>query len=196
MIFYIKKTKVVVNFIFLAIVAFILLCDKTHFASYSFYAVIIHEIGHFFAMWILNQKPNKISFSFNGIGISHNFYNLNYKKEAIILFFGPLFNLIIFLISSFFIDNTNVLQKIMLPNFIIGFFNLMPMSITDGGRILKIILKMKIKNLKKAENMFFLISVLFLTLFIIYGIYILVISKYNFSMLVTVLYLTAMLFKQ
>ena len=117
---------------------------------------ILHECGHLLAGVLLKFKPEKINIMPMGLSISFRIpvddYNKKIEKsnilsikKIIIAFSGPLINLIIAILFTFFDFNFTEIQRlnIVYSNIIICLFNLVPIYPLDGGRILKQLLKIK-----------------------------------------------------
>ena len=117
---------------------------------------ILHECGHLLAGLIIGFKPEKISIMPIGLTVSFKIpiddYNKKIEKanilsikKIIIAFAGPLINLIIAILFTFFDFSFTEIQRINIvyANIIICIFNLLPIYPLDGGRILKQFIKIK-----------------------------------------------------
>lgn len=126
----------------------------------------IHEIGHLCVGLLLGFKPKEIQISPMGMRIEFKpkIEEYNQKigkantlaiKRAMIAIAGPMTNFLIILITMIAMyTNENLLISnfcitIIYANFLIGFFNLIPIYPLDGGRIIKEILHIN-KGLKEA----------------------------------------------
>ena len=67
-------------------------------------------------------------------------------------------------IKGIFYWTKGLIKWLFLLNLFIGLFNLLPLAITDGGRILKIFLESIMKNKKKADKIWKIISMFFVVL--------------------------------
>ena len=111
--------------------------DKTGLILPTFFAIIIHELGHLFAMWTLDCAPKQIKLIPASIQITSEF-SKRYRNDAIIAFCGPAINLVLFITLYFnylAFQNKMVLYYALL-NLIVAIFNLLPISELDGGTIL------------------------------------------------------------
>ena len=117
---------------------------------------ILHECGHLLAGLIMGFKPEKINIMPMGLSIAFKIpvedYNKKIEKsnilsikKIIIAFSGPLINLLIAILFTFFNLNFTEIQRlnIVYANIIICIFNLLPIYPLDGGRILKQFIKIK-----------------------------------------------------
>ena len=53
-------TKIYISFFFCAVFTLMLAFDRTGLILPTFFAVVVHEIGHLFAMWALDCEPKQI----------------------------------------------------------------------------------------------------------------------------------------
>lgn len=134
----------------------------------------IHEIGHLCVGLILGFKPKEMQISPMGMRIE---FKPKYEKDnkkigkgdilsikrALVAIAGPLTNFIIICITmiAMYINENLLISEtcttIIYANFLIGFFNLIPIYPLDGGRILKEILHIT-KGLKKSYTYTYKIS--------------------------------------
>ena len=127
------------DFSFLILLSFAVLYGYKNTVDILLFSAF-HEAGHIIALLLFKIKPDLIKISFYGIGLKHK-NNLSKAKEFIVLFCGPLVNLIFFLILK---DNINLILLL------INSFPALPL---DGGRVIKLITP----KYAKAISLFFLI---------------------------------------
>ncbi len=128
-----------------------------------FLLIFVHELGHFITAMIFQIEVDKIYiYPFGGISKFHLSLNESLRKEFIILIMGPLVQCVF----SFFLlkfDFFNSYQKlIMVYNYTILTFNLLPIYPLDGGKLLNILLSFQV-SFQKSLNVTFFIS--YLTIF-------------------------------
>lgn len=128
-----------------------------------FLLIFVHELGHFITAMIFQIEVDKIYiYPFGGISKFHLSLNESLRKEFIILIMGPLVQCVF----SFFLlkfDFFNSYQKlIMVYNYTILTFNLLPIYPLDGGKLLNILLSFQL-SFQKSLNVTFFIS--YLTIF-------------------------------
>ncbi|MDK2801867.1 MAG: hypothetical protein KFW09_00670 [Oscillospiraceae bacterium] len=175
------------KFLFFAVISLLGILDKTSISMIALFSSLIHEFGHIIASFICKKKPKEISFETFGIRMFQPDKVIPYNQEMLILFSGPLLNIILaFIFLFFYKENTNFLLW-GYSNLIIGIFNLIPIGNLDGGRILNIFLK-KFLDLKKSYFIGMLFSLLFLIPIIFIAVKI-IFDSYNFSLIVTAVYL-------
>lgn len=147
--------KIRVNLqIFLIIIVFILTRQiKTY--SYIMLFALIHELGHIIAGLLLKLKVKIIEIMPFGISVNFEAYGygkLIENKKVLIALAGPSINFLIALIIGFSNTNIEVKHTIIYSNLLLGFFNLIPIYPLDGGRILKSVLRLKCKDIHKANE--------------------------------------------
>lgn len=164
----------------------------------------IHELGHLCMGLILGFKPQEIQL--NPIGMRIEFktqieeYNQKIEKgntlavkRAIVAAAGPMTN---FLVIVIMIIASTINEKLMLSevcttivyaNFLIGFFNLIPIYPLDGGRIIKEILHIKQGLKKSCHNTYKISKITIVILTAISSIAILYIQ--NISIIIILIYL-------
>ena len=115
---------------------------------------IIHELGHLLCGMIVGLKPDKIELMPTGLAISFktnvelynqkigkgNLFNI---KKILVAIAGPLTNILMIIIFSFINIEYNLKLMIIYSNWLIFFFNLLPIYPLDGGRIIQEILHIK-----------------------------------------------------
>lgn len=176
MIFKIFKTEIFVSYLFVAIIIFIIFIDKSGLILPMLISVFIHEITHLLVMAAFGCQPKSVILIPSSIEIKRDICD-SFKKEVIISFSGPCSNLLIFVI--FFKINI----EFSLINLCIGIFNLLPISILDGGEILKIIFS-KILSIEKGKNILKIIDIFISVLGIILGAILFFQKNGNFSLII------------
>ena len=184
-----------VSFPFLTIITLLLLIDTDGTIIFGILAALIHELGHISAMLVKKCRPQKISFSAFDISIvDKTRVKRSYNDDLFILIAGPLSNIIfcaiLFCIYKF--CGCEWLIKPIYENIFIAFFNILPIESLDGGQIFFNLLCRKL-TAKTATNFTILISFMVLMPIAVLGFYILIVSKYNFSLLLLSCYLMAIL---
>ena len=174
------------HFLVVALMSLCLVTDTTFTVCACFLSAVTHECGHLFAMALCRVKLRKISLRAFDIVIKAD-TDKSFSADLLITLCGPLFNLI------FAILFINISQKICYSNLVIGMFNILPVKTFDGGHALYIVLCSFLSE-KSAEIVLNIITFLFLVPFFIFGILLLFECKYNYSLLLICLYLTAILF--
>lgn len=187
------STKVTVSFLFMAILTVVLLCDKTGYAPYMISSAVIHEIGHFSAMWICGCKPTEVNLIVGSVQICSPPTSLKY--ETFILLSGPLANLFlffVFLLAYNAVNNVKLMEFAVI-NLIHFVFNILPFCGLDGGSILFILIS-KSAGYKRAQmimNFLTIVSVIIVLIFFLISV---VKGKANYSVCILCCYLILSVF--
>ena len=113
---------------------------------------LVHELGHIITTYLVGGKIKKISMGAFRLAIGYDSYGLTYKQEFLVSISGVLFNLIFSLICLLINKNGNeTLSFLTVCNFSLALVNLYPVSILDGGKVLKLTL-LGLFSENKAEN--------------------------------------------
>ncbi len=165
-----KNFHIEISFCFLALLCFLFIIDKNFNLLFSLLAILIHEISHLIMMYAFGEKTPKISFCAFELRLGMNTSYLPNHKRFFISLAGPLSNILMYI--TFFNINNDFANV----NLIYGCFQLLPIYSLDGQNILSAV-KLPPKILK-------IISIFFCFLLSSLGFYILMVSKYNFSILI------------
>lgn len=151
-------------------------------------AVVIHESGHLFIMFLFNRKPKALEVKlFNITIVQDSRYKTAFYKDVLITAAGPLFNILIYLLFfGFYPEFATV-------NLFIGLFNLLPAASLDGGQIIYLFLT-KFFTAEKSAKIADIITIITAFPVFVSGILLLFNSKYNFSLLFIGIYLFLSLF--
>ena len=131
------NTEIYVSFLFAAVIAFMLVTDRTGLIIPTIFAVLIHEVAHLFTMWVMECAPKSIRLIPASVQIVRSFSPKPYGETAIALM-GPICNLIAFFVLwlNYFAYGNETVLRFALINLIIGVFNLLPIKGLDGGTVL------------------------------------------------------------
>lgn len=161
----------------LKIIIFMLIFYFTH--QLRIYLIIMffcifHEIGHLLAGIILKVKPEKIEIMPCGLSISFYKNVTNCKiKELIIVLAGPITSALLAILSQNIKFAYIMKEEAVYSNILILLFNLIPIYPLDGGRIIKTILDVKLKNNKNNNiiNKINYIAIIILTIISSIGVF-------------------------
>ena len=189
------KCKINVSFPLIAILTLSTILDRSGVTVLGFFATVLHELGHLLAMKLKHYEIKEVNlnlFNFNIIDYSRN--EKNFSDDIFILLSGPIFNLFIAILS---IVNFNFFPEkkifyFFLENILIAIVNIVPIMSLDGGQIFYIFWTLK-TNEKAAYHILNIISVILLIPMFLLGFFILIKSKYNFSLLWICLYLVTLI---
>ncbi len=129
--------EVYVSFLFFGVITVMFATDKTGFVLPSVVAVIFHECGHLFMMWLLECMPKSIKLIPASVQITARL-SRNYKTDILVALSGPIVNLVIFgtLYYNYVCYENITTLMFALVNLIYGLFNLLPVKGLDGGTVL------------------------------------------------------------
>lgn len=130
------KIRISFHFSFFAALSLMLILDGGCLLL-GFYACLLHEMGHLAAMLWLKVPVSEICFYGAGVKIVPKKSKLSgYGKELAVLAAGPLANMIVFVLSYFFIGGQAAVFGAI--SLVTGLFNLLPLKGFDGGRMLSL----------------------------------------------------------
>jgi len=101
-------------------------------------AVLIHEAGHLIAMKSLQIKLSNAEICSFGLNIAYDGRYVPYINEIIAAISGPMFNFFaVGMLTVFSLESENEFVLVLTAfNCALCIFNLLPLSILDGGKIL------------------------------------------------------------
>ncbi len=132
-VFFVNRIRIEVQFLFFATLTLWVLLDPTGVALLGVVASLLHECGHLLLLWQFGCKPRKIAFELGGIAVIKSGYQLPPTREVLVLAAGSLTN---FLLALLFFSHSPTFAAI---NLLVGGFNLLPLSMLDGGKLLAIL---------------------------------------------------------
>ena len=146
-----------------------------------FIILIVHELGHFFLMKLMNIEVSSITiYPYGGMIKSNMLINTNSLKVILISLAGMINQLLLWIIIYIFFKvgfiNIYYYDIFLKYNLYIILFNLIPIYPLDGFKILNSFLELFI-SFKNSINLSFFINVVCLLLFLIY-LYIYKVSNY------------------
>lgn len=185
-------TEIYISFLFSAAVTIMLLTDKTGYMLPALFAIVLHEMGHLFMMWILECSPKRIKLIPASVQITAPFQK-RYRNDFLVAACGPFVNILLFLTLYFnyLVFKNEVTLYFALLNLVIGVFNLLPLKGLDGGTILFCILE-KSKGPDKASVILKIITLVLAVAIILAAVTLSVRGKINISIYIMGIYLVAM----
>ncbi len=177
------------------LMAAILILDTSMNVWLCFIAVLMHEGGHLAMLYHCHTPPKHIRLSLFDIAIiDRQPYRHTTKQALTIALAGITVNFITALICFLLWHCTGWAW---LPTFItahltLGCFNAMPVAALDGGQVLLLLLSCRFAPVT-AERILTVISVICLLPMACLGFYLLLVTRYNFTLLLAALYLIALL---
>lgn len=173
----------------------IILFDTSQTVILGCIAAVMHETGHLIFMKCFSSFPRKIKISLFDIAIiDNNKYNRPLYQELLITLGGVMMNLIFGSIcfGLHLALGYNFLLILAGANMLLFIYNLLPVDTLDGGQALYLILSSRISE-KVTDRIMFVASLVVLFPCTVLGFLFLLESKYNFTLLLTSLYLIAVI---
>ena len=192
MTFQLGKISFEISFPLVALMTAVIIFDTSMSVIICFTSVIAHETGHLLALRHFGSYPKKIKLTLFDIAIiDREKINRSDKAEIIITLAGVTVNFILAGISYFFIQNP-YMEIFFNTNLTLGLFNSLPIDSLDGGQALFILLSRKFSPFTSMKILD-IISFIILIPVAAMGFLVLLQSKYNFTLLLTALYLIAII---
>ncbi len=157
----------------------------------TYLVMIFHELSHMFAALFIGLKIDKITFYAFGVNLKlKNKFVHSFTDELILYLAGPLFNaffalIMLFLYGYFRIES---LRYLYFMNLVLFSVNMLPVMPLDGGVLLKKIITYFSCD-KKAKNIMRFLSVSICLVLLAICIYGVLVSKFNFSLVIMVIFL-------
>lgn len=130
-------TEFYISFLFAAVITAMLVFDRTGFILPLLFAVLVHELGHLAAMWVLDCAPKRIRLVPAAVEITTKLQSGG-RYEIFIALCGPAINLLLFatLFVNYLAFGNEGYLTVGFINLLIGLFNLLPVTGLDGGTVL------------------------------------------------------------
>ena len=130
--------------------------------------IIVHELGHFFMGRLLKWKIDRIIiYPYGGCTKFSDSLNKSLLSEFLILISGPTLQIVFYFLVSKYLSNNNYLI-FRNYNFVILFFNLLPIYPLDGGKLFNIILSIFLPCFKSLCLSIYFSLFIFLIALIVY----------------------------
>ena len=141
---------------FFAVIAFSFLFGQVqpNGAAAALTAALLHETGHIAAMFLFSEPPERVCFYAGGIKIiPKKSFIESRAASAVVLSAGCAVNLICAVLSHLI-----GLDEFAIISFALGFFNLLPFSYFDGGRLMELFLPYGADRVRKLFAIIFIVS--------------------------------------
>lgn len=177
-------------------IACALVLDNTGLATFALLCAVLHECGHLIMLRLLKAPVEKVSFRLFGIKIAlKNGTSLSYGQEIAIALSGSAANFITCVPALILYQNKVFPWQsgaIFAFSLILGCFNLLPIGSLDGGRALEAALCCKL-SCHTAERVVNVVSAVFIVPLTAAGVYVIIQTGYNISLIAAVVYLAVAL---
>ncbi len=164
---------------------------------YGLLAAILHELGHIAAALLSKARLTKLDITPFGLRMSCCDEQLSTARAVLVSSGGIIANLLTFFaaIALYGLTTQEHLQIFAYAGLIIGLLNLIPIEPLDGGRIFSLLLHRKL-NSRTADRIITAVSVVMLVPMLTAGIWLLISSRQNYSLLILSLWLFIYLMRQ
>lgn len=157
----------------------------------TYVIMIIHELAHLIAAVSIGLKPSYISLQPFGVNLRlKNKIVYSIADEIILYISGPLVNVIFALLAvalnAYF--NNIYIEDFYIKNIALFCMNMLPILPLDGGVIMKKIMMHKL-GFSKGQSLMRIISIFFIIIICIFGIYLAKINKFNFSVVFLIVFM-------
>jgi stage IV sporulation protein FB len=197
MVFKVCGIKVEITFLFVAFITFVISLKAPANLLITIASSLFHEMGHLLMMILVGNKPKKIKFEIVGMNIIRdNNFSISTKREIAISVGGPVMNFIVVIVSCIILClyESHIILTCACINLILMTFNLLPIKSLDGGAILYFLLSQHFEN-ALCRKILKITSALFIVVIYLWALYVFVITKYNFSLIIIAIFLTISLFQ-
>ncbi len=191
----IGKLSVELSYPLVAIMTAVIILDRSMSVIVCFAAAIMHESGHIIALRRCGAMPERVKLTLFDIAIiDQKKYTRSYGQELVVVLAGVTVNFAMALLFLIFYRITEVETLMLLcsANLGLGIFNSLPVDSLDGGQALLIIL-CRFLSPRTASIVLDVISFIILIPAACIGFFVLLNSQYNFTLLITALYLIALI---
>lgn len=162
-----------------------MLLDKENTVVFCILAAVLHELGHIVMMKALKVRLRAVSLRLFDVLMEADPPG-SLAADVLITLGGPMSNFLFALLCA-------VLgMRLWMPHLVLGIFNLLPVEGLDGGHLLYIVLS-RLLPPRPCEMISKILSFVFILPFLTAGIYILIRTRYNYTLLFVSLYLMAVL---
>lgn len=164
----------------------VLLLDRENRIIFCLLAAVLHELGHILMMRLCHLRIKAVSLRMFDVLIEAD-EPKSFMQDIAVTSGGVCMNL---LCAAVLIP---INRKIGLPHLALGIFNLLPLMSLDGGRLLELILSRRC-SARVCRNILRVTTFVFILPLMTGGFYLLLQSRYNYSLLAISLYLTVLMF--
>ncbi len=187
--------KFEISFPLVAIMTAVIILDTSRTILICFTAAIIHESGHITALGLFRSYPERIKLTLFDAAIIDRKKALRSRgKQLVVTLGGIIYNVlsipVLYLIYR--LTGAAFTKELIYANITLAVFNSLPVYSLDGGEALLIILS-RFFDTNKANNIVDLVSFIVLLPIEIIGFMVLLRSIYNFTLLLSGIYLMCLL---
>ena len=184
--FRLRQTEILIGYEAVAAMTAALLLDRQGRVICCFLAAVMHECGHLLMMLLFRCQVRSVQLRLFDVSIVAD-EPKSVRADTLIAAAGVMTNLLFAAVCYPFS------RMMCISHLVIGGFNLLPMESLDGGRLLTIWLSRRLSAVT-VERVLKILTFILLTPILCGGIFVLLKTKYNYSLLTVSLYLLTVLF--
>ena len=185
-----NKIKITIDYFTIAFICIIVILSNDSKYIAAILCTICHEAGHIAVMRSCGCEKINVKVNLFNIAIADPKRGVRpYKQDIAIICAGPLVNLVMFVVFGIIniFWKSVFIRNIVFISLVLCCFNLLPIESTDGGQLLKIVLEEKFTP-QTVRVIMTVLSVIFIIPLSCLSFYVLLQSRYNFTLLFTVIY--------
>lgn len=171
----------------------IVLIDRSLSVVICFGAALMHELGHLIALRLCGSVPDRITLTLFDVAISDKDKAMRKRKQELFVTLAGVGVNFLAAAVGFGVFCWNHQESVMMfvsAHLTLGVFNSIPVSTLDGGQALLILLQHRMSPYR-ANRILDVLSLVILFPLAAAGFWVLLRSKYNFTLLAVSLYLIA-----
>ncbi|MBQ3928913.1 MAG: hypothetical protein II711_02325 [Clostridia bacterium] len=195
MTFRIGRLTLEMSYPLVAVMTAVIITDKSLSVIACFTAAVMHELGHIAVLCRCGSAPERVKLTLFDIAIvDRKKYSRSIKQELCVILAGVTVNFILAALfyQLYLLFHNEFLMMLCTANLGLGIFNSLPVDNLDGGQALGILLGQYYSELT-ASRIIDIISLFILIPTACIGFLLLLQSRYNFTLLLTALYLVALI---
>jgi len=171
-------------------VALVLLFDRSGLLPFAVLAVLIHEIGHIAAIYTMGGGVRRLHLGLVGLAIDYEGRRIGYLGEIGIALAGPFANFALAYAASVWglLVSSESLLLLAGVSMGTGIFNLLPVYQLDGGRAVYCLLALVFDS-EWAFRLVCVMSCAVILGLLVFGVWLLIWSGWNFTLLAVALWL-------
>lgn len=195
-VFLLRLGKLYIHFLTIALfITFFLNGHITELCA-AYFSMLLHELAHLVSAYLIGLQVSHISLYPFGVNLKlKNKITARLSEDVILYLSGPAINLLIALASIYFYEYMQDAVYLYRVNIILCAMNLLPVLPLDGGCILKRILSGTV-GVRRAHMILKGISTVLAIAMMLIGIYAVVHTGYNYSVMVIAVFMIGNIFTQ
>ena len=189
--FRLLSLRVGISIYFLGLIALLPFFDRTGSVFFALGACFLHEAGHLLFLLLCYRRPADMRIGLFGMRLTVDELHLSDWQELSFVLAGPLSNFA----AGLVLHLVRADVRWFLFNFAVGLFNLLPVMPLDGGNALRVLLGLILRDSGRAYRAADVIGIVTVVMLVTVLVYLFVSSTFNITLLIAILYITALMMK-